>query len=136
MSELKLAENLRELRTANEYSQQYVSEQIHLARQTYSLYENGKRIPDIRTVCCLAELYHVSVDALLFADLSASQIADAASDFPEEHVAFLSENSAIRLTGSDARMLMNYKTLPPDVQQEVREFVLFKKKRFAAKDLQ
>lgn len=134
MSELKLAENLRELRTANEYSQQYVSERIHLARQTYSLYENGKRIPDIKTVCCLAELYHISVDALLFADLSSSRIADAASDFPEEHMAFLSENSAIRLTGSDARMLMNYKMLPPDIQQEVREFVLFKKKRFAAKD--
>ena len=55
MPEWKLAENLRELRTANEYPQQYVSERIHLARQTYSLYENGKRIPDIRTVCCLAE---------------------------------------------------------------------------------
>ena len=32
MPEWKLAENLRELRTANEYPQQYVSERIHLAR--------------------------------------------------------------------------------------------------------
>ena len=66
MPEWKLAENLRELRTANEYPQQYVSERIHLARQTYSHKENGKPIPDIRTVCCRAALYHVSVAATAF----------------------------------------------------------------------
>lgn len=135
MPELRLAENLRELRTANKYSQQYVSDSIHLARQTYSLYENGKRIPDIKAVCSLAELYEISVDTLLFADLTAGRIAESSSEFSEEHLAFVSENSSVRLTGADARMLTNYKSLPADVQQEVREFVLFKKKRSAAKEL-
>ena len=124
MSELKLAINMRELRTANNYSQQYVSDQIHIARQTYSLYETGKRVPDTETVCRLADLYHVSVDALLFADFSGNQIADAA---PMEHNAILPNNSAIRLTGADAKMIMDYKSFPVEVQKEIREFVRFKK---------
>lgn len=124
MSELKLAINMRELRTANNYSQQYVSDQIHIARQTYSLYETGKRIPDTETVCSLADLYHVSVDALLFSDCSGNQIADAE---PIEHNAILPNNSAIRLTGADAKMIMDYKSFPVEVQKEIREFVRFKK---------
>ena len=124
MSELKLAINMRELRTANKYSQQYVSDYIHIARQTYSLYETGKRIPDTEIVCKLAELYQVSVDALLYADFSGNQVADAA---PTEHSAILPGNSAIRLTGADAKMVMDYKSFPLDAQREVREFVRFKK---------
>ena len=124
MSELKLAINMRELRTANNYSQQHVSDAIHIARQTYSLYESGKRTPDTDTVCNLADLYQVSVDALLFADFSGNQIADA---MPVEHNAMLPNNSAIRLTGADAKMLMDYKSFPVEVQREIREFVRFKK---------
>jgi len=130
MSELKLAVNMRELRTANKYSQQYVSDFIHIARQTYSLYERGHRIPDTETVCSLAELYQVSVDALLFADFSGNQIADAA---PAEHHAILPDNSAVRLTGADAKMIMDYKSFPVEIQREVREFVRFKK-RLLSKD--
>lgn len=124
MSELKLAINMRELRTANNFSQQYVSDQIHIARQTYSLYETGKRIPDTETVCRLADLYHVSVDALLYADFTGNQIAES---FSPEHTAVLPNNSSIRLTGADAKMIMDYKSFPAEIQREVREFVRFKK---------
>lgn len=125
MSELKLATNMRELRNANNYSQQYVSDYIHIARQTYSLYERGHRTPDTETVCNLADLYQVSVDALLYSDFSGNQIADAAST---EHSALLPGDSAIRLTGPEAKMLMDYKSFPLEVQREVREFVRFKKR--------
>ena len=104
MRELKVADNMRELRTANEYSQEFISKLIHIARQTYSLYE-------------------------LYADLSAKQIADSSTD---EHFAIASETSAIPISGADARMLANYKSLSPELQKEVREFVLFKKKLFEA----
>ncbi len=124
MPELKLALNMRELRTANKYSQQYVSDQIHIARQTYSLYENGKRIPDTEVVCTLADLYRVSVDSLLYGDFSVNQIAEASAS---EHHAILPDNSAIRLTGPEAKMLMDYKTFPMEIQREIREYVRFKK---------
>ena len=37
------------------------------------------------------------------------------------------DNSLIRLSGADAKMLMDYKGFPVDAQREVREFVRFKK---------
>ena len=60
MRKLKIADNMRELRIANGYSQKYISDVIHIARQTYSLYEAEKRIPDLKSDCELAELYNVS----------------------------------------------------------------------------
>lgn len=132
MRELRLIDNMRELRITNRYSQQFVSEQIHITRQTYSRYETGIRFPDLKTVCDLADLYHVSVDLLLYMDLSVDikQIAEASSG---EHLAIIGENSAIPLNGADARMLTNYKSLPPEIQEEIREYILFKKKRLEAK---
>lgn len=125
MRELKVAGNMRELRTASGYSQKHISELIHIARQTYSLYETEKRIPDLRSVCELAEFYGVSADMLLYSDLSAKQIADSPAG---GHFAIAPGMSAIPINGADARMLTNYKSLPPEVQREIREFVLFKKK--------
>lgn len=132
MRELRLTDNMRELRITNGYSQQFVSEHIHLTRQTYSLYETGKRFPDLKTICVLADLYHVPVDLLLYMDLSVdvNLIADALSN---EHLAISSEKSAIPLNGADARMLSNYKSLPPELQEEIRDYVLFKKKRLEAR---
>lgn len=131
MRELKLADNMRELRITNEYSQQFVSNHIHIARQTYSLYETGKRIPDLRTVCDLADLYHVPVDLLLYVDLSCDQILDAPAI---RYTTGTTDHSSFSLSGADARMLTNYKALSPEDQQEIRELILFKKKRGAAKE--
>ena len=125
MRKLKIADNMRELRIANGYSQKYISELIHIARQTYSLYETEKRIPDLRSVCELSKLYGISVDMLLYSDLSVKQIADSPTS---EHFAIAPETSAIAINGTDARMLTNYKSLPSAVQKEIREFILFKKR--------
>ena len=132
MRDLKLVDNMRELRIINGYSQQFVSNYIHIARQTYSLYETGRRLPDMKTVCDLADLYHISIDLLLYTDLSVDmeQISDAPAS---EYMAVTPENNAIPLNGTDARMLTNYKALPPETQQEVREYVLFKKRRLEAR---
>ena len=125
MRELKIADNMLELRIANGYSQKHISELIHIARQTYSLYETEKRIPDLRSVCELSKLYGISVDMLLYSDLSVKQIADSPTS---EHFAIAPETSAIAINGTDARMLTNYKSLPSAVQKEIREFILFKKR--------
>lgn len=132
MRDLRLVDNMRELRIVNGYSQQFVSNHIHIARQTYSLYETGRRLPDLKTVCDLADLYHISIDLLLYTDLSAD--VDHIADTPiGDHLAITGENSAIPLNGADARMLTNYKSFPPEIQEEIREYVLFKKKRLEAR---
>lgn len=41
------ANNLRFVRQLREYTQQDMSELLHISRQTYNHYENGKRSPDL-----------------------------------------------------------------------------------------
>lgn len=124
MSELKLAVNMRTLREVYGYSQEDISSQLHIARQTYSNYERGKRIPDILTIVKLAELYGITVDQLLFGDFTGVHTTE---DVIREHSAITPEDSRIRLNGPEARMLMDYKSLPRETQREIREFVRFKK---------
>lgn len=84
MSESYLADNLRSLREAKKYSQKYISEQLHIARQTYTVYESGNRVPDISLICKLADIYDVSLDQLVLTDLSAHSdiIADGTEPRP------------------------------------------------------
>ena len=65
MRDLKLADNMRELRITNEYSQKFVRNYIHIARQTYSLYETGRRDIPTDVLIRLARFYHTSTDYLL-----------------------------------------------------------------------
>lgn len=124
MSELMLAQNMCELRKLKEYTQQYVSDQLHIARQTYSLYENGKRTPDIETVCSLAKLYHISADALLHTDLTGGRIADSP---PSRHTGIVPGESSILLSGTEAKLIMDYKSLSPELQEEARRHMRYLK---------
>ncbi|QQK75501.1 helix-turn-helix transcriptional regulator [Salicibibacter cibarius] len=47
------------------WTQQYVAEQIGVARSTYTAYERGTKQPSLDTVNALADLLDVSVDYLL-----------------------------------------------------------------------
>ena len=132
MPEIKLAVNMHSLRDVYGYSQDYVSSQIHVARQTYSNYERGKKLPDIPTLLYLAELYQISVDQLLFGDFSGIRSTE---DVIREHTAITQDDSLIRLNGADAKMLMDYKSFPSREQKEVREFVRFKKYLYTRENL-
>ena len=132
MPEIKLAVNMHSLRDVYGYSQDYVSSQIHVARQTYSNYERGKKLPDIPTLLYLAELYQISVDQLLFGDFSGIHSTE---DVIREHTAITQDDSLIRLNGAGAKMLMDYKSFPSREQKEVREFVRFKKYLFTRENL-
>ncbi len=68
-----LSANLRFLRKANSYSQERVSQLIHTSRKHYSECERGITVPSLITVCILADIYKIQLDALI-----ASKIADKA----------------------------------------------------------
>ena len=59
------AANLRELRRAKNLSQEDIAEALGLAKSTVSMYERGNRRPNLAVVTKLAELFSVTVDALL-----------------------------------------------------------------------
>ena len=60
-----LKENLTMLRGINGYSQEQLAERIGISRQAYAKWESGATIPDVEKCRRLAEVYGVTVDALL-----------------------------------------------------------------------
>ncbi|MDU4147919.1 MAG: helix-turn-helix transcriptional regulator [Bifidobacterium breve] len=58
-------DNLKILRNENSFRQEDVAAKINVARQTYSYWETGERVPDINSLILLADLYNVSLDYLV-----------------------------------------------------------------------
>lgn len=71
---LHLSENLMALRNHHGYSLEQLAEKVGVTRQAISKWENGTSLPDILNCGLLAELYDVSIDALLYHDTSATGI--------------------------------------------------------------
>ena len=57
--------NMRNLREDNDWTQQYVADQIGVNRRTYSAYETGDITMSPETLIQLSELHRTSVDYLL-----------------------------------------------------------------------
>lgn len=55
---------IRELRKAKKMTAKELADYINVAESTMSLYENGKREPDFKTLLAIAEHLEVSVDEL------------------------------------------------------------------------
>ena len=58
-------ENLKEARLKSGLSQKDLSENIGVAKSAYSLYESGKREPNVDTIKKIASALNVSADMLL-----------------------------------------------------------------------
>ena len=52
-------DRLKELRTASGYSQQLIADRLGVARQTYSHWETGIRVPDTASLIQLADIFHI-----------------------------------------------------------------------------
>jgi len=61
-------DNLREARLKSGLSQKELSENIGVAKSTYSLYESGKREPNVDTIKKIASILNISADTLLGLD--------------------------------------------------------------------
>ena len=61
-------ENLKEARLKSGISQKDLAENIGVAKSTYSLYESGKREPNVDTIKKIASSLNVSADTLLGID--------------------------------------------------------------------
>lgn len=63
-----LGEILKEQRKERGLTQQAVSDELHISRQTLSNWENGKNYPDIPMLVQLSEYYSLSLDYMLKGD--------------------------------------------------------------------
>lgn len=81
MSDLKkLGANLRSLRLAFGETQEQLGEAIFVEKNTISYYETGKREPNKGTLSAIADHYMVSVDEILYSDLTSIRGIDLNAD--------------------------------------------------------
>ena len=56
---------LRELREKHGFTQLQLAETLHISKNSVSHYENGLNMPNIETLCAMADIFDVSIDYLL-----------------------------------------------------------------------
>ena len=64
MKELKIADNIRFFRKANNLTQEELSKQLGGSKNLVSNYENGISTPDIYTLVKLADIFDITLDEL------------------------------------------------------------------------
>lgn len=62
---MKLEEKLQMLRKAKGYSQEQLADEIGIARQTISKWENGQAVPELNGLILLSELYSITIDRIV-----------------------------------------------------------------------
>lgn len=92
--ENNLAENIRSYRRSMGFTQEQLAERLGITLATVSKWERGGSEPDLARIMDLAEIFHVSVDALIGfsmhgtdADTEADRIEALASTEPIERIA-------------------------------------------------
>lgn len=60
-----LSERLKNARTSQGITQEYVAKQLYVSRQTVSRWEQGKTLPNIHVIKKLSEIYNVSIEDLV-----------------------------------------------------------------------
>ena len=67
---MNLGDRLMELRKSKHLSQEEVAEKINVSRQTISKWETNQSTPDFDKIIPICELYGITTDELLKAELS------------------------------------------------------------------
>lgn len=65
---MELGKTLIDIRRENNLTQEDMAEKFHVTRQTISNWENGKSFPDLETLICISDAFHVSLDTMLKGD--------------------------------------------------------------------
>lgn len=65
MKELKIADNIRFFRKANNLTREELSKQLGGSKNLVSNYENGISTPDIFTLVKLADIFDITLDELV-----------------------------------------------------------------------
>lgn len=104
----KIGETLKELRNYSGMTQEAISRELNISRQTYSYYETGSRIPDLEMACRLAAYYHITLDQLVLTGLHPSG-RDPFASLPDGY----------------RELLRKYHDLPIDRQRTIMAFLDF-----------
>ena len=120
MSIIQLANNLRRLRTENNYTQEQIGEKLNISRQAYSNYETGKRIPDIDMLIRIADFYEVTLEQLITQTCTGTGIINETSG-PYYTGKVLENADTIYLTKEEVDLLIHYRNAGEDERKLTRK---------------
>lgn len=66
---MELGNKIKYYRGEEELSQEELAERVYVSRQTISNWENNKSYPDINSIVLLSEIFEISIDNLIKADV-------------------------------------------------------------------
>lgn len=65
MNEKVIAENLVKLRQSHNWTQEDLSDKLHISRQAISKWETGSSMPNLETLLELSKLYSITINEIL-----------------------------------------------------------------------
>jgi transcriptional regulator with XRE-family HTH domain len=77
---IRVSENIKYLRKRNGYTQEQLAELVGIKRSLIGAYEEGRADPRLNNLVKMAEIFEVSLDALINKDVSEVQSQDVAID--------------------------------------------------------
>lgn len=125
MSNAQLSHNLKYLRLKHNLTQDDMSEILNISRQAYSNYETLKRTPDLDTLMCLSNYYHVNLNDLVLCDLSGNASFEGLSEGAIPYIASKTKNTriSIYLSEEELDMILKFRTLSPESKQIITGFL-------------
>ncbi len=146
--EKSLGQLLKELRTLNRYSQEFVASMLNVIRQTYSHYETGRIMPPADSLYKLSQLYNVPIERFFaFTDVRANyenytvpntkSNLDTIAEPPAPYSIHLKKITNTvdlnSLTPSDLEMLYYFQNLDIEDKIDILDFLKIKYKRHKEK---
>ena len=105
---------LMALRKEKNWSLQYVSDQLGMAKSTYAGYESGYRRPSLEAITAMADLFHTSVDYILGRVDEPGAFADQSNRHDEKTADLYNlENCTLSVDGQALS------------EEEIRQFIAF-----------
>lgn len=122
--------NLKQCRLNKNLSQKELAESIGVAPSTYSLYESGKREPDVEKIKLLSEILDVTADYLLFGNVSLKYLDNVDGQDDADNIIL---NSPI-LTENENYLLNTFRMLSEQGQEYILQTIDMVKDKYK-KDL-
>ena len=113
-----LNERLRSLRLSMGLTQMQVAEALNIDRSTYTYYETGKTVPDVKTIIKLSKIFNVSYQLILDDESVDFNINSSVKD----RTLNLSEMS--ELTKQERLMIVAYRLLTADMKKKYLNKIL------------
>lgn len=108
---MNFGEKLYRLRIERGIYQKQLAAYLHVSVGTISNYENGVHSPDLKTLCKLANYFHVSADYMLDRTEYVSPIEDLNCQLIDQYTAGSIMNAIIDLSPDSRQDLMKYLAL-------------------------